>query len=82
MPLSNASREVRKLTEKGLCEKRDDEEDRRRQIIRLTAKGAQAMSEAFGQMEARIADRLEAESEVEREELYRAMELLHRKVFS
>ncbi|OMF30056.1 MarR family transcriptional regulator [Paenibacillus sp. FSL H8-0548] len=81
MSMPNTSRELKKLTDKELCEKVTDEEDRRKQFIRLSAKGEAMMGEAFGFIAARFAQRIEKESEEEMQELAHALELLHRKVF-
>ncbi|WP_068776563.1 MarR family winged helix-turn-helix transcriptional regulator [Paenibacillus sp. FJAT-26967] len=81
MSMPNTSRELRKLTEKQLCEKITDEEDRRKQLIRLSGKGMALMNETFRHIESRFVERLGHVSEEELQEIERALDLLHRKVF-
>ncbi|MNJ47505.1 HTH-type transcriptional regulator MhqR [compost metagenome] len=79
--MPNTSRELRKLSEKQLCDKLPDEEDRRKQYIRLSKQGEKMMSEAFGQVESRFAERVAHFSEEELQEIERALDLLQRKIF-
>ena len=79
--LPNTSRELRKLTEKQLCEKAPDLEDRRKQFIRLTERGQVMMNAAFQQIESRFLKRIEHVSDEELEEIERALDLLKGKVF-
>lgn len=79
--MPNTSRELRKLSEKQLCDKVTDEEDRRKQYIRLSKQGEKMMSEAFGRVESRFAERIAHVSEEELQEIERALDLLQRKVF-
>lgn len=81
LSLPNASRELRKLSEKDLCEKVPHPEDRRKQFIRLTPKGEAMMGEAFQRLGARFAERIETVTEAEREDIARAIDLLQKKVF-
>jgi DNA-binding MarR family transcriptional regulator len=57
--MPNMSREIKKLTEKGLCEKIGDTEDRRKLYIRLTKSGEDRMAEAFEHMRKLFIRRLE-----------------------
>jgi DNA-binding MarR family transcriptional regulator len=81
MSMPNTSRELRKLNEKQLCEKIADDEDRRKQFIRLSEKGEAMMSEVFQRIESRFVERMENVSEEELKEMEHAIDLLHRKVF-
>ncbi|MVP00657.1 MarR family transcriptional regulator [Paenibacillus sp. N10] len=81
MSMPNTSRELRKLTEKQLCEKVTDDEDRRKQLIRLSGKGTALMNDSFRHIESRFVERLGHVSEKELQEIERALDLLHRKVF-
>ena len=81
MSLPNTSRELRKLGEKGLCEKFSDSEDKRKQYIRLSPEGQARMAEAFRKVEARFLERIRGISDEELGELARAIRLLDGKVF-
>jgi DNA-binding MarR family transcriptional regulator len=81
MSMPNTSRELRKLSEKQLCEKVADDEDRRKQCIRLSEKGEAMMNETFQRIESRFIKRIENVSEEELKEIERALDLLHSKVF-
>ncbi|MDP4095856.1 MarR family winged helix-turn-helix transcriptional regulator [Paenibacillus sp. P96] len=81
MSMPNTSRELRKLSEKQLCEKHTDAEDRRKQVIRLSEKGEAMMRRSFDQIESRFAERIKEVSEEELKEIQRALDLLHHKVF-
>ncbi|MCZ8515510.1 MarR family transcriptional regulator [Paenibacillus filicis] len=81
MSMPNTSREMRKLSEKQLCEKVTVTEDRRKQFIRLSEKGEAMMNEAFRRIEARFVQRIGTISDEELEEIERALDLLHTKVF-
>lgn len=80
--MPNASREIRKLREKQLCEKVSAEGDRRVQLIRLTEAGQRLMDGVFGQIEARFHQRVAHLSESEIKDIGNALHLLHTKVFS
>lgn len=79
--MPNTSRELRKLNEKQLCDKLTDKEDRRKQYIRLSEQGEMMMNEAFGRVESLFAERIAHVSEEELQEIERALDLLHSKVF-
>ncbi|MFC3749063.1 MarR family winged helix-turn-helix transcriptional regulator [Paenibacillus sp. GCM10012306] len=81
MSMPNTSREIKKLSEKQFCEKVTDREDRRKQYIRLSAKGEALMNEVFSRIEAQFNDRIQHISEDELRELEKAIDLLHTKVF-
>lgn len=81
MSMPNTSRELRKLSEKQLCEKIADDEDRRKQFIRLSPIGEAMMNEAFQGIGSRFAKRIEHISEDELKEIEHALDLLQRKVF-
>lgn len=81
MSMPNTSRELRKLSEKQLCEKITDNEDRRKQLIRLSEKGEDMMNEVFGHVKSRFDERIKDISEKELKEIEQALDLLHRKVF-
>ncbi|MEK4513453.1 MarR family transcriptional regulator [Paenibacillus anaericanus] len=81
MSMPNTSRELRKLNEKQLCEKITDNEDRRKQFIRLSEKGEDMMNEVFAHVKSRFDERIKDISEKELKEIEQALDLLHRKVF-
>lgn len=81
MSMPNTSRELRKLSEKQLCEKITDNEDRRKQFIRLSNKGEDMMNEVFAQVKSRFDERIKDISEKELKEIEQALDLLHHKVF-
>ncbi|AWB46530.1 MarR family transcriptional regulator [Paenibacillus sp. CAA11] len=80
MSMPNTSRELRKLTEKRLCEKIADNEDRRRQSIRLTAEGEAMMQEAFDRIEERFRGRIQGLTSDDLVKISDAIELLQRKI--
>lgn len=81
MSMPNTSRELKKLCEKNLCEKFAIAEDRRKQYIRLSKEGEAMMNEAFKRIEARFLHRIKDASEENLEEIDRALDVLHSKVF-
>ncbi|PFN95907.1 MarR family transcriptional regulator [Bacillus sp. AFS076308] len=81
MSMPNTSRELRKLTEKGLIEKVTDTEDRRKQYIRLSHNGKNMMNEAFTSIESRFLTRIQNASNEDLEDIERALEILQTKVF-
>ncbi|GGH31156.1 MarR family winged helix-turn-helix transcriptional regulator [Paenibacillus segetis] len=81
MSMPNTSRELKKLSERQLCEKVTDEEDRRKQYIRLSEKGEVMMNEIFGLIQSRFEERIQHVSEEELKEIETALDLLQRKVF-
>ncbi|MEC0226692.1 MarR family winged helix-turn-helix transcriptional regulator [Paenibacillus alba] len=81
MSMPNTSREMKKLTEKKLCEKTIDPNDQRKHYIRLSPEGQAMMNNAFQIVEARFLERVQAATEEEREAIERALDVLHSKVF-
>ncbi|EPD53295.1 hypothetical protein HMPREF1210_01026 [Paenisporosarcina sp. HGH0030] len=81
MSMPNTSRELKKLSEKNLCEKFAVAEDRRKQYIRLSKEGEVMMNEAFKHIEARFLQRIKEASNEDLEEINRSLDVLHSKVF-
>ncbi|WP_375090265.1 MarR family winged helix-turn-helix transcriptional regulator [Peribacillus sp. RS7] len=79
--MPNTSRELKKLSEKNLIEKLSDSEDRRKQYIRLSKEGERMMNEAFAIVESRFQSRLQHASKEDLEDIERAMDILHTKLF-
>ncbi|MFC5450068.1 MarR family winged helix-turn-helix transcriptional regulator [Paenibacillus aestuarii] len=79
--MPNTSRELKKLSEKGLCEKYDAPDDKRKQFIRLSAAGQTFMNEAFAHMEKQFLERLGAATEDELNRIAQAMEVLKAGLF-
>lgn len=79
--MPNTSRELKKMCEKQLCEKFAVAEDRRKQYIRLSQKGEAIMDRAFQHIEALFLERIKDASEKELDEIERALDTLHAKVF-
>lgn len=79
--MPNMSREIKKLTEKGLCEKIGDEGDRRKQYVRLTKSGEDRMAEAFQHMRNLFNQRLENIPDTELSKIIEAIRLLESTVF-
>lgn len=81
MSMPNTSRELRKLSEKQLCEKITDAEDRRKQSIRLSKEGNAVMSGIFQRIESQFVERIGTLSAEELKEIERALDVLMNKVF-
>ncbi|THF84217.1 MarR family winged helix-turn-helix transcriptional regulator [Cohnella fermenti] len=79
MSLPNMSRELRKLGEKGLCEKFADPADKRKMYVRLSAQGQARMNETFQALERKFLARLEGVPDEELAELDRAIRVLSEK---
>jgi MarR family transcriptional regulator, teicoplanin-associated locus regulator len=79
--MPNASRELKKLSEKQLCDKITHAEDRRKQYIRLSKNGEALMSQAFKRIESLINQRIKDSSEAELAEIERALDVLSTKLF-
>ncbi|OEH86398.1 MarR family transcriptional regulator [Desulfuribacillus stibiiarsenatis] len=79
--LPNASRELRKLMEKDLCQKHSDLDDKRKHSIRLTENGTKLVDAAFQNIELKFNRQIEALTEDELEEVRQALEVLQKKVF-
>lgn len=80
MSMPNTSRELRKLTDKGLCEKVPDQQDRRKQLIRLSEQGSLLMQDIFHTVKERFAKKTAALSEKEVAEIEQALHLLRQKI--
>ncbi|GLX70379.1 MarR family winged helix-turn-helix transcriptional regulator [Paenibacillus glycanilyticus] len=74
--MPNTSREIRKLTEKGLCEKVEDPEDRRKQYIRLSTVGEERMGMAFGHMKKLFMKQVDEMPEEQMSRMSEAFEVL------
>lgn len=81
MSMPNTSREIRKLTEKNLCEKSAVAEDQRKQSIRLTQKGQDMMDEAFARIKERFLQRLQGATEEDLKMVEQALDVLQANVF-
>lgn len=81
MSMPNTSRELKKLSEKQLCDKIADPADRRKHGITLSAAGETMMNEAFQRIASRFAERIDNVSDEERAEIEHALEVLQEKVF-
>ncbi|ANF94934.1 MarR family winged helix-turn-helix transcriptional regulator [Paenibacillus bovis] len=80
MSMPNTSRELRKLTDKGLCEKVTDPQDRRKQLIRLSDQGSTLMDEIFRTVKERFVQRTAALSGEEKVQVEQALTLLRQKI--
>ncbi|WP_017813356.1 MarR family winged helix-turn-helix transcriptional regulator [Paenibacillus shenyangensis] len=80
MSMPNTSREVRKLTDKGLCEKVTNPQDRRKQLIRLSDQGSALMNDIFQTVRERFAQRTAALSDAEKVQIEQAITLLRQKI--
>lgn len=81
MSMPNSSRELKKLSEKNLIEKFYDTKDRRKQFIRLSKAGETMMNEAFNNIETKFFNRIKDATEEDLEDIYRALDILHSKLF-
>jgi MarR family transcriptional regulator, teicoplanin-associated locus regulator len=81
LSMPNTSRELRKLSERGLIEKINDTEDRRKQSIRLSSEGEIMMKEAFATIESRFLDRIQNAPKDDLEEIEQAIDTLQKKLF-
>ena len=81
MSMPNTSREISKLCDKHLCEKFDAADDRRKQMIRLSASGQAMMDDAFQRIGERFLERMQGVSQEELRDIQHAMQVLHRSVF-
>jgi len=80
MSMPNTSRELKKLTEKQLCEKIADDADRRKSYIRLSPQGTALMVETFQALEAQFFRQWAGASPDELQAIGQAIDVL-RKVF-
>lgn len=81
MSLPNTSRELRKLQERKLIEKTNDQTDRRKQVIRLTLEGEKMMTEAFNSIEEQFLLLFDGTSSQDVEAISEALALLEQKIF-
>lgn len=81
MSMPNTSRELKKITEKDLCEKLESTDDRRKQMIQLSEAGQAMMDEAFGRISERFFERIKNSSEEDLKDIQRALEILQSHVF-
>lgn len=79
--MPNTSRELKKLSEKNLIEKFSDEEDRRKQYIRLSEEGEKMMKEAFACVETRFLNRIKNASNKDLDDIDHALDILQTKLF-
>lgn len=79
--MPNTSRELRKLSEQQLIEKSHDTADRRKQYIYLSNDGTNMMHEAFASIESRFLDRIQHATKEDIEEIERALDVLHARLF-
>ncbi|MCT6922874.1 MarR family winged helix-turn-helix transcriptional regulator [Metasolibacillus sp.] len=81
MSLPNTSRELRKLQERQLIEKTNDQADRRKQVIRLTLEGDKMMTDVFNSIEENFSQLLHSVSPEDVEAISGALTLLEEKLF-
>ncbi|MGG3890763.1 MarR family winged helix-turn-helix transcriptional regulator [Metabacillus fastidiosus] len=81
MSMPNTSRELKKLSEKSLIEKIEDDKDRRKQYICLSKTGEMMMDEVFKCTETRFLDRIQNLSNEDVGEIEHALEVLNKKIF-
>lgn len=81
MSMPNTSRELKKLSEKNLIDKFGDIEDRRKQYIQLSKEGETMMNSAFQLIESDFLKRIKDASKEDLEEIEKALDILHKKVF-
>lgn len=81
LSMPNASREMRKLLDKGLCTRVIAAEDRRVQYITLSSQGQALMDEAFQRVENRFQQHISHLTDQELEDVRDALQLLQANVF-
>lgn len=81
LSMSNTSRELSKLSEKRLIEKKNDSKDRRKQYIHLSEHGEIVMKEAFTIIETRFLNQIQNATNEDLEEIERAIDTLQKKLF-
>ena len=79
--MPNTSRELKKLSQKNLIEKINDNEDRRKQYVRLSSVGEDIMREAFENIESRFLARIQNSTQEDLKELEHALDVLQEKLF-
>lgn len=81
MSMPNTSRELKKLSEKNLIEKFGDNEDRRKQYIRLSKDGEIMMNSAFHHIQTHFLTRIQDASNEDLKDIERALDILQTKIF-
>ncbi len=81
LSMPNASREVKKLADKGYVVKRQDKEDKRKYTILLSDEGRKLMNETFGKIFYKSNERYKYLSDDEKVQVIKAMLLLKEKLF-
>ncbi len=81
MSMPNTSRELKKLNEKKLIDKITDNNDRRKQYIRLSDEGQILMNKAFTSIESRFLERIQNASKEDLNEIEAAIDILQTKIF-
>ncbi|MER2007050.1 MAG: MarR family transcriptional regulator [Psychrobacillus sp.] len=79
--MPNTSRELKKLSEKNLIEKINDNEDRRKQYVCLSSDGELLMREAFENIESRFLNRIQNSTKKDLKEIEDALDVLQEKLF-
>lgn len=81
MSMPNTSRELSKLSEKNLIEKKNDSEDRRKHYISLSNDGEAIMNEAFATIESHFLKRIQNASKEDLHDIEHAIDILQTKLF-
>ncbi|MBU8609908.1 MarR family winged helix-turn-helix transcriptional regulator [Bacillus pumilus] len=81
MSLPNVSRELKKLHEKQLIDKKEDPVDKRKHVITLSDQGRACMNEAFMYIEKMLIDRLSSSDIEQVDDIVQALRLLNRTIF-
>ncbi|PRS31323.1 MarR family winged helix-turn-helix transcriptional regulator [Bacillus pumilus] len=81
MSLPNVSRELKKLHEKQLIDKKEDPVDKRKHVITLSDQGRACMNEAFMHIEKMLIDRLSSSDIEQVDDIVQALRLLNRTIF-
>lgn len=79
--MPDTSRELKKLTEQGLVERKESEEDRRKQFIHLSADGRAMLDKVFKQTRARFLERVGDVSNDKVDTIAHALDVLQKHVF-
>lgn len=79
--MPNTSRELKKLTEQRLIERKESKEDRRKQFIHLSADGQAMMDKVFKQIQARFSERIGHVSNEQVNTIAHALDALQKHVF-
>ncbi|GKU81748.1 MarR family winged helix-turn-helix transcriptional regulator [Niallia sp. NCCP-28] len=79
--MPNTSREIKKLTEKGLLKKVENKDDRRKQSISFTIEGQKKLETVFAGIEANFHSRIKDLPDHELEKVREAIDLLEKYIF-